>query len=130
MPIQTPHKEIESNWIQFFGNGYQGWVGSRYITGKKKLAIKTAVPDGIIIFIPIELDNTYLIVEMVNGTIGFRCDCFALYFISSLLLKSNDVQHAYLLFPVAISFSPYFARLGLISVLSMCHSLKLPVGFC
>lgn len=77
---------MESDWIQFFGNGYQGWSGFfSFSLVDVKLAIKTAVPDGIIMLVPLtkrggeDLKNSYLILEMVNGTIGFRYDCLALY---------------------------------------------------
>ncbi len=60
--------------IQFFGNQYQGWIGYSKLVGKRALKIKTAAKDGIICFVPIVSDEkgTYLIIEMLNGTVGFR----------------------------------------------------------
>ena len=87
VPAQlTPKEPPEGNEIQFFGNEYQAWDRYNVLISKRTVDIKTAAEDGIILFAPLmsdenvgkaKPDKLYLIIEMVNGAIGFRCDCFA-----------------------------------------------------
>ncbi|XP_028412186.1 laminin subunit alpha-like, partial [Dendronephthya gigantea] len=67
----------DDKWFQFRGNDYQGWTISPAISGSDvTLDIRTAATDGVIYFNELysldERRKSYLILEMINGTIGFR----------------------------------------------------------
>ena len=66
------------NVFQFFGNQYLGFKRNddAELTTKREIDIKTVAKDGLILFLPLDLpsvqEKSYAIVEMLNGTVGFR----------------------------------------------------------
>ena len=80
MPEQHVGEEPEAtDEFEFFGYQYVGYKLNTNANVRDKLTvkIKTAAKDGVILFIPLvktpgDERGFYAIVEMVNGTIGFR----------------------------------------------------------
>lgn len=65
---------VTENEMQFFGNGYHRWSDYR-LKSERTVTIRTAAENGILVFSSISgqtEDKSYMLIEMINGTVGFR----------------------------------------------------------